>query len=208
MFGIDPYPRLKKSLLESGVTATATVLDAHQKPPSASSMRGGTTYRFDTITWNVALRVNPESEAEFEVRQEMRVPSLIDLSPGFTLQVLYDPSDRTRMIIDPRTIPDTKEAASAWYALSDLKAKGVDTTGLEELPDAATVMAAARQRLIDANYQAMAQRQKARAAGLLSPGVGVDAASVAIEQLNRLKELGVIDAATCEAKKQQLLDRL
>jgi hypothetical protein len=151
MLGTDPYPRLKKSLLDSGSTAKATVLDAHQKPPSASSMRGGTTYRFNTITWNVALRVTPETEPEFEVSQEMRVPYLIDLSPGFALQVLYDPGDHTRMIIDPRTIPDTADAASAWYALSSLAARGVDTTGLEGLPNAAAVTAAARRRQIDAN---------------------------------------------------------
>jgi hypothetical protein len=57
----------------------------------------------------------------------------------------------------------------------------------------------------------MAESLNARregAPGPSPPASGADAVSTAMEQLNRLKGLGLVDDTEYQAKKQQLLDRL
>jgi hypothetical protein len=98
----DSYARLETALLKSGRPATATVLEAREERMFTTGGAGGQA-GMGYPPWFLTLRVTSETEPGFEVSQKVRVHVFIVPTPGETLQVLYDPDDHTRMIVDPRT---------------------------------------------------------------------------------------------------------
>jgi hypothetical protein len=203
--------RLERSLLTHGRPAKATVLDAQRVGVwwnNASGFKPGELF----IPWRAALHVEPETEPAFDIQLEIHVRDLVTLEAGFTVQVLYDPSDHTRMVVDPRSSPKTVDESTAWYARSHLAATGADISGLEDAPNAQAVADIVTRRKAEAANQAMAETLKARREGTQSPrpaasaGLQSDAAS-RIEQLDRLKNAGLIDDAQYLSKRQRLLNQ-
>jgi len=163
----EPYKLLEKSLLASGSVAKAEVLSAE---PAASAWDSGVTYTNNPMeSWEVSLRVTPPEEPTFEVSLRMRISSYVSIARGAVLDVLYDPKKHTRIIVDPRTVP---QSASEMMASAT------------EVRDAEMLAAAAR------NNAQMAEFLKNRRQGTAAPRGNV---ASRLEQLERLKQAGMID---------------
>ena len=201
------YDRLEKSLLKSGTSATATVLEAQQAPTFWESGGLGGQDNPSHIPWAVALRVAPDGGgSEFEVRQKLRVPYYMDLAPSQTLQVLYDPGDPTRMVLDPRTVPQTADEASAAYARAMLGSMGADTSGLENAPNAETVAEIVGTRHRDAANETIQRVEQARAAGApIPPTLTAAQVQLTLQHMDNLRAAGLIDDARYETAKAQLM---
>ncbi len=202
--------KLEASLVDSGRPAKATVLEARQaatRLQEAVGFKPGELF----VAWLAALRVEPESEPAFELRLKIDVRDTITLVSGFTLQVLYDPADPTRMTVDPKTVPRTTDDALAWFARAQAEAEGFDLTGLEGATGP-EIDEAVRRTRNEAVNRSMAESLKARREGAQGPTTTppaqfrVDIATK-IEQLDRLQAAGLIDDAQYQTKKQQLIDR-
>ncbi len=219
----NSYKTLEKSLLASGHPATAKVLEAGINPRWAQRRSHNRGYTDSIVHWDVALHVIPESEPPFEVRQELRVDELVTLSRGVIVQVLYDPEDHNRMIVDPRTAPKTTQEAVAWYTDQAQAAMAREAAPLlEELeaaPDAASMQEAVKRNMLEqlsaantgvhnpALEQAMAAVRAAPPVTPARAGFAPDVQS-RLEQLSRLKDAGLIDDQQYATKRQQLLDQL
>ena len=223
----NSYARLEKALMKSGCSGTATVLEARPERMFTHGGAGGQA-GMDYPPWFLSLRVVPTTGPEFEVQQKVRVHEFITPTPGETLQVLYDPDDHTRMIVDPRTAPETADEGSALYAAAVHRSMTEGTEGLEQA-DAASALEIVREKQMEALNQAMGQSPAAAAAlqGVVEaqsaaidqameraahgpppvPGVA-DRLEAGLARLQALKDAGTIDDATYQAERQAMLDRL
>jgi hypothetical protein len=211
-----PHKRLEKRLVASGRSGQAEVLEA---AIPRTYMTSGITYDDDMLVpWDLALRVTPETEPPFEVRLRMQIHCRLTLSPGIVFKVLYDPEDHQRMVADPSALPRNDVEASAAYRIGMLSAQGYDTAGLEDQVKSATDLDAAEALIDNAvsdqvaarNNSAMAELLKARRDGTRvaqpPPGFAPDVAS-RIEQLDRLKQAGLINDEQYRVKRQKLIDQ-
>lgn len=184
----EPHALLERSLLKSGQAGSAEVLGAD---PATSFADAGVTYTNNpTELWDIALRVTPEGESPFDVHVKMRISSFATVTRGAVLQVLFDPKDHERIVVDPRTLPKNAQEMVA---------------GIKE------AQSAKRESLNVARNEAMAQMLQARRDGTLgaTPPVGAGSDVTArMAQLERLKDAGMIDDDQYQTKKQQLLDQL
>jgi hypothetical protein len=210
----ETYKQLERSLTKSGHCATAEVLSA-EIVDNYSNRESRMGYAEVMVWWQVGLRVTPEDAPPFEVSQEMRVSDHITPRSGTTLEVLYDPADPKRMVVDPKTVPTT-EQGSAQYALDSMAAAGFDTSGLGAAVEAGDINAIMNARhaaaAARANAQVAAAMQR-RAAGQQAAGqqaASPQAAAPAdvpsrLEKLFALKQAGVITDDDYETTKQRLL---
>jgi hypothetical protein len=53
--------------------------------------RGGISTGDVSVPWKMQLRIFPGNEPPFELNVKMEVPILMTLSPGMTLDVIYNP---------------------------------------------------------------------------------------------------------------------
>jgi hypothetical protein len=90
-------------IMDEGEHAHATVLDSKTLALGSVPVRftkiGG--MRSGTHAVMVRLRVEPRDGKPFEVRKRFRFPEHTRREPGTRIDVVFDPSDRERMILDP-----------------------------------------------------------------------------------------------------------
>jgi hypothetical protein len=84
--------RIEESLTASGSRAEAVVLQAQRTT--------WTTNVSNKRLWKLRIQVRPQGEAEFEVRVKEWLGGWTAPREGMTLQVLYDPSDHSRVMVD------------------------------------------------------------------------------------------------------------
>lgn len=101
-------------LMEEGRHARATVIDARTlaiagvpiRFTKLGRVRGGTN------SVKVHLRVEPDGEPPFEVTQRVRFPEGTGREPGDELDVVFDPSDPQKLILDPDSWAGSKPRRS------------------------------------------------------------------------------------------------
>jgi predicted regulator of Ras-like GTPase activity (Roadblock/LC7/MglB family) len=84
--------RIEETLTASGSRAEAVVLEAQRTT--------WTTNVSNKRLWKLRIQVRPQGEAEFEVRVKEWLGGWTAPREGMTLQVLYDPSDHSRVMVD------------------------------------------------------------------------------------------------------------
>ncbi len=193
--------------MASGKSAGAEVLLAE---PAG---RGGISTGDVSVPWRLHLRIIPGDEPPFELDVKMEVPIVMSLTPGMTLDVIYNPKHPEKIIVDPKSAPkDTREGNVA-FVIEWARAQGQDTTGMQEAADAETdpiAAAEAASRQLRANIMARSNAQLAaslRARGE-APELSVDAFKAQLEKLNELKASGALDESEYQAARQKLVDRL
>jgi hypothetical protein len=216
--------------MASGKSAGAEVLLAE---PAG---RGGIHTGDVSVPWQLHLRIVPGDEPPFELDVKMEVPIVMTLSPGMTLDVIYDPKHPEKIIVDPKTAPKDQREGNVAFVIESARAMGQDTTGMQEAADAETdpiAAAAAAAAAMRANITARANaqlaaslraRQEAQAAGGSQPApagsageqppsgmpqeLSVDAFKAQLEKLNDLKATGALNESEYQAARQKLVDRL
>ncbi len=90
-------------LIDEGRHARATVLDARTLKIAGVPIRFTKLGRPRGGTHSVSahLRIEPEGEEPFEVTQRVRFPEDTGREPGDELDVVYDPDDPRKLILDP-----------------------------------------------------------------------------------------------------------
>jgi hypothetical protein len=211
--------------MESGKSAGAEVVLAE---PAG---RGGISTGDVSVGWKLQLRIFPGDEPPFELDVKMEVPIFMTPSPGMTLDVIYNPEHPEKIIVDPKSAPQDAREGSVSYVIESARARGEDTTGMQEAADAETdpiaaAAAAARQRRANIMERSNAQlaaslraRSEAQAAGGSPPApaqsppgtpqeLSVDAFKAQLEKLDQLKASGALDEGEYAAARQKLVDRL
>jgi hypothetical protein len=90
--------RLEEKLRASGKHAPAEVLEADS---SYGITRGNPAFVGATnIVWKLKLQVRPEGEPEFTADVKAEFPQLSSPAKGMTLNVLYDPDDHSKVVVD------------------------------------------------------------------------------------------------------------
>jgi hypothetical protein len=92
MFG--GHGRLERKLRKSGAKAQALVRTAD------NTLRGPEIDSHQYFIWNLTLLVRPAGEAEFEASLRQRFWKPLEPVPGSLLNVLYDPTDHSKIAID------------------------------------------------------------------------------------------------------------
>jgi hypothetical protein len=93
-------------LIESGEHAEAVVLDAKMLTIAGTPIRfaklfGAARPGTGTHAFTAHLRVEPSHGEPFEVEQRIRVPENTPCETGTRLAVVFDPSDHSKLILDP-----------------------------------------------------------------------------------------------------------
>jgi hypothetical protein len=92
MFG--GHGHLEKKLRKSGAKAQAVVRTAH------NTLRGPEIASHQYFIWNLTLLVRPAGEAAFDASLDQRFWKPLEPVPGSLLNVLYDPTDHSKVAID------------------------------------------------------------------------------------------------------------
>jgi hypothetical protein len=208
--------------MASGKSAGAEVLLAE---PAG---RGGISTGDVSVPWKLQLRIVPGDEPPFELDVKMEVPIVMSLSPGMTLDVIYNPKHPEKIIVDPKSAPKDQREGNIAYVIDAARAQGLDTTGMQEAADAETdpiAAAAAAAAAMRANIMASTNAQLAASlrtrseaqagggAGAQPPAgmpqeLSVDAFKAQLEKLNELKASGALDENEYHDARQKLVDRL
>jgi hypothetical protein len=93
MFGA--HGRLEKQLRESGAKATGVVIESRETTGTTQHGDGSV----DKI-WEVKLSVQPAGEPAFEANIKQYFRQTTQPLPGATFEVLYDPADHSKVVID------------------------------------------------------------------------------------------------------------
>jgi hypothetical protein len=131
MFGSEN--RLEKGLRENGGhTAPAQVLEA--KASRWVTSTGNTVaeeLETSKVSWRLKLHVTPDDEAAFDANIKASFPQMAGTSVGDTLDVLYDPHDRSKLVIDHGTdgIASHALAAMSPDAQAALSSVGGESAG-------------------------------------------------------------------------------
>jgi hypothetical protein len=141
------YNRHVKSVTKSGRPACATVVSAEM---STSRWFGGERTGDVSWGWNVHLQVVPQDAPAFGLQTKMEVPIVMTLVPGTELQVIYDPTKRASIVVDPASAPKDLKQGLTQYTIDTVRMSGGDTTGMQEAADAATDPIGAAQAATDA----------------------------------------------------------
>jgi hypothetical protein len=175
-----PSRRTRKRLEEAGRKANATVVEIAEKGMAVTHGAEGVISNTE-LALKTTLKVQPEGEPEFEVRETFRYPQLAVPSAGMTIPVIYDPEDHDKIMLDDS--PEAQQAAA-------LSGAGIDAGAIGDAI---------------ANAQQMQQQamQPGGMAGFASPAQQdpVDK----LEKLQALKEKGALTDSEFEAQKAKLL---
>jgi putative oligomerization/nucleic acid binding protein len=183
--------RLERRLLEQGQAAEAEVLGKHRYMMRYGDQAGGGRL----FRWQLLLRVTPAGQPAFEVEYSQWLPPDYEPVVGQTFDVLYDPADQTKVVVDPRA------ASPLTKAMNVMNSAG----GSEEEQRRATQEFMA---LTNPGVAKVLQEYQEVAAATPLPGdLKPDVAS-RIEQLDRLMKAGLISDEQYQAKKQKLLGQL
>jgi hypothetical protein len=93
MFGA--HGRLEKQLRESGAKATGVVIESRETTGTTQHGDGSV----DKI-WEVKLSVQPAGEPAFEANIKQYFRQTTPALPGAKFEVLYDPADHSKVVID------------------------------------------------------------------------------------------------------------
>ena len=103
-----------EQIMERGEHAHAVILDARTmalgKAPIRFAKLGGV--RSGTHAVTAHLRVEPDGKPPFEVRKRFRFPEHTPREPGTRIDVVFDPEDPERMILDPGSWAGSKPRRS------------------------------------------------------------------------------------------------
>jgi hypothetical protein len=105
---------LEKALSENGRRAKADVVGSEPTKHFDSSYGNELNGR----TWILRLRVQPTDEPSFEVELKASLKVMFMPRAGDSIDVLYDPGDHSRMVIDPAL-----ELAPHRYSHSEFRAE-------------------------------------------------------------------------------------
>lgn len=97
MFG--HHELLERKLRKHGKSATATVLECHQTNFSQTTGNPGLVGNTQ-VECKLRLRVAPDGETAFEATTDALFGQFSIPSEGMPVQVLYDPSDHGKVVID------------------------------------------------------------------------------------------------------------
>jgi hypothetical protein len=93
------HPLLERELLKKGRRAVATVLQS--KRTHYAETLGNASLVSDTrVLWKFVVRVEPEGEPSFEANIDELRPQTWSPIPGVRFPVLYDPEDRSKVVVD------------------------------------------------------------------------------------------------------------
>lgn len=118
------YKRLEKKLLASGREAKAEVVAAQ---PTLNAIRSG--WELKESKWLLKLRVQPPGHSEFQSDIQPWLPAAFRPRPGTTVDVLYDPKERSKVVIDPRTEPTVDPVLAAARQAAATAGPGVFVMG-------------------------------------------------------------------------------
>lgn len=220
------YDRHVQSVMASGQPASAEVLGAE---PARSFMHSGISTGDVSTPWNMRLRIAAGDDPPFDLTVKMELPIVLTPVVGMTLQVVYNPKDPEKIIVDPESAPKDQKEGATDYVIESARATGLDTTGMQEAADsetdpiAAAAAAAAQMRANVAarNNAQLSESLRARREALQAEGattgadtaqtqakLSVEAFQAQLEKLNALKASGALDESEYQATRQKLLDRL
>jgi hypothetical protein len=192
-----PSHHLRDHLEESGVRATATVIDIAQRGMVMTTGSGQLVSDSEEIL-KTRLRVEPPGEPPFEVEQRMRWPQMGVPSVGSVIAVIYDPDDHDKIMADDNV-----------QAIVDARLQGRNLpTGVADIMH--EVAGAAQQGASIADMKAMA-RQLAQQ---LPPAAGASvtpapaAAEDPVDKLAKLADLkdrGILTEDEFNAQKARIL---
>ena len=177
--------RSRKRLEKKGRTAPATVLDIADWGPTITHGEGPSKERDLALT--ATLRVEPPSEAPFEVSGRFRFPKQAVPEKGGRVSVVYDPENHDDVMLEELTMSE-----------ADLGA-GIAGTGLGS------------GRRLDQPAQQDAMQEAQAWIDAFNPGAGGVPGAPAgdpveeLARLSRLKEQGQLTEAEFEAEKGKLL---
>jgi hypothetical protein len=105
--GIERAFALRHELEQTGTAAEAIVLGAKPGLYHKYTRRREGGKPFDTVegilqAWHLTLRVQPQSEPEFEVDNHEFLSNNRDPWVGAIVPVIFDPADPTRIVLDER----------------------------------------------------------------------------------------------------------
>lgn len=120
---------LEQRLSENGRRATADVVASEPTKHSDSSYGNELNGR----TWILRLKVLPTEEPSFEVELKASLKVMFMPRTGDSLDVLYDPADHSRTVIDPAL-----ELAPRRYSHSEFRAECALPRAQEALAEAQT----------------------------------------------------------------------
>jgi len=193
--------RHDEKLEEHGTRAPAEIVKAEQSGAGVTAgnpaLAGATE-----VVWKLAVRVKPEGGDPFDAHVEARLPQYTGLRVGTTVPVLFDPEDRSKIVLD--------SSPEAWADASI--ATAVQASGNPAL-------AAPLHELMEAalkdpvGFQKHAQEQAAqafKAAGFnvmdIAGASGSDVTVDALEKLADLHDRGVLTDEEFAKQKQRILD--
>jgi Short C-terminal domain len=200
MFGKESK-REQRKLAESGVRASATVLEVSDRGMTITSGNSQIVANTEVVV-KLQLRVEAPGQPAFEVRRAFRFSQFAIPSQGSVLPVIFDPDDHEKMMLDP----DPPIAAPA--------AGGAGLGGLDLL---AQVQAAQAEAGADKEKLAGLLRERlGGAAVVLGPGdlssavPAVAGAAPAdpldrLEKLGHLRDQGILTPDEFEAQKKKIL---
>jgi len=88
-----------EKLEEHGTRAPAEIVKAEQSGAGVTAgnpaLAGATE-----VVWKLAVRVKPEGGDPFDAHVEARLPQYTGLRVGTTVPVLFDPEDRSKIVLD------------------------------------------------------------------------------------------------------------
>jgi hypothetical protein len=190
-----PSKKLKKQLEESGTRANATVIEIAEKGMAVTRGAEGVVANTE-LALKAHLRVQPETEPEFEVKKRFSFPQMAVPSAGQTVPVLYDPQDHDKIIVDYS--PEAQQSAA-------FAAAGIDPGQIGQLMQ-------------------QAQQMQAQAGQVPQPGQIPDMSNMGLpgmtpqppaqsqpdpveqlEKLAKLKDSGALTQAEFEAEKAKIL---
>jgi len=105
------FQSLEKKLLANGSHANADIVASQ---PTHHVVERGAILQLVQRRWKLSLRVRPAGEPEFEVDVQQLLNSWRMPWRGETAEVLYDPTDHSRTILNPQTDGPTPRPEWLW----------------------------------------------------------------------------------------------
>jgi hypothetical protein len=177
-----PSRRTRKRLEEAGRKANATVVEIAEKGMAVTHGAEGVVANTE-LAMKTTLKVQPEGEPEFEVKETFRYPQMAVPSAGSTIPVIYDPEDHGKIMLDDS--PEAQQAAV-------LSGAGIDAGAIG-----------------DAVANAQKMQQQAMQGGAMNMGAtGMPGAADPVDKLEKLqalKEKGALTDSEFEAQKAKIL---
>ena len=182
-----PSRRTRKKLEAHGRIAAAVVLEISDRGMSVTNGNDSIVANTEVVL-KTRLRVEPEGEPAFEVRQRFRFPQLAVPGVGSHVSVRYDPDDHDDIMID------NSEAA----VLATMSTKtGLDLGGLlSTIRDTKADHPGDRAAMQQALLASLGQGATILTSPLTIPGAAAAPGADATSQLERLAELHASGALT------------